>query len=125
MQKVNIFSIEGTEYPAGRRTRVILGDNGALPGQLFCQGYVEIHPGGSIPGHRHETVESYLILEGEGNMTVAGETLPVKKGDCVFVEPNQEHGLDNSGSGELRLVFVYAPKIVVDHWAREMAGELK
>ena len=29
MEKVNIWDIEGTEFPAGRRTRVILGQNGS------------------------------------------------------------------------------------------------
>ena len=40
MEKVNIWDIEGTEFPAGRRTRVILGQNGAMEGSKFCQGYV-------------------------------------------------------------------------------------
>ena len=36
--KVNIWDIKGTEFPAGRRTRVILGQNGAMEGSKFCQG---------------------------------------------------------------------------------------
>lgn len=125
MHKVNIFDIEGMEMPAGRRTRVVLGDNGAIKGDLFCQGYVVIYPGGSIPGHVHETVESYTILEGEGEMTVDGEVAALKRGDCVFVERNQNHGLVNTGDRDMHMMFVYAPKIVVDHWAEEMSGELK
>ena len=42
MQKGNIFEIEGTWFPAGRRTRVMLGENGAINGEYFCQGYVVI-----------------------------------------------------------------------------------
>ncbi len=125
MNKVNIFEIEGMELPAGRRTRVVLGDNGAMKGDLFCQGYVVIYPDGGIPDHVHETVESYTILEGEGEMTVDGETVRVKKGDCIFVEKNQRHALHNTGSADMHMMFVYAPKIVVDHWAEEMSGELK
>ena len=51
MQKVNIWDIEGTEFPAGRRTRVILGQNGAMEGDKFCQGYVVVYKGGGIPEH--------------------------------------------------------------------------
>ena len=41
MIKVNIFDdIEGTEFPQGRRTRVILGENGAIKNTDFAQGYV-------------------------------------------------------------------------------------
>ena len=124
MHRVNVRDIEGMEFPAGRRTRVILGDNGALPGELFCQGYVEIHPGGCIPVHHHETVESYFILEGAGEMTVDGETAGLTAGDCVFVERNREHALRNTGSSELRMMFVYAPKQIVDHWDQELSGRL-
>ena len=56
MEKVNIWDIEGTEFPAGRRTRVILGQNGAMEGSKFCQGYVVVYKGGGIPEHEHETV---------------------------------------------------------------------
>lgn len=125
MKKVNVFDIEGVEYPAGRRTRVVLGDNGAIPGELFCQGYVVIYPGGTIPMHEHETVESYTILKGEGEMWLDGETEPVKPGDCVFVDKNLDHGLKNTGAEDLHLMFVYAPKVIVDHWAQELSGELK
>ncbi len=125
MNKVNIFDIEGTEFPAGRRTRVILGDNGAIKGELFCQGYVVIYPGGGIPEHHHETYESYTILEGEGEMTVDGEKTPLKKGDVVFVGRNSGHELKNTGDRDMHMMFVYAPKIVVDHWAQEKSGELK
>lgn len=125
MKKVNVFDIEGVEYPAGRRTRVILGDNGPIPGELFCQGYVVIYPGGSIPMHEHETVESYFIIKGKGEMTVDGETQQLVEGDCVFVDKTLDHGLKNTSDADLHLMFVYAPKIIVDHWAQELSGELK
>jgi len=125
MEKVNIFSIEGTEFPAGRRTRVIIGQNGAITGEKFCQGYVMIHPDGRIPEHEHETVESYTILKGCGEMTVDGETQQVKPGDCVFVPSMKPHALHNTGEEEMHMMFVYAPSIIVDHWAQEQSGELK
>lgn len=125
MRKVNIFELAGMEFPAGRRTRVMLGENGAIDGEYFCQGYVVIYPGGSIPEHDHETVESYTILEGTGEMTVDGETELVTKGDCVYIERNKRHGLKNNGSADLHMMFVYAPKMVVEHWGEEMAGKLK
>ena len=125
MNRIRIFDVEGTEFPAGRRTRVLLGENGAINGDHFCQGYVVIYPGGSIPAHEHETVESYTILRGGGEMTVDGETLPVSEGDLVYMKPWQKHGLVNTGKGDLHMMFVYAPKMIVDHWAREQSGELK
>lgn len=124
MEKINIFEIEGTEFPAGRRTRVIIGDNGAISGEYFCQGYVVIYKGGYIPLHEHITVETYTILKGVGEMTVDGKTAEVKAGDCVYIDKNKEHGLKNTGDEELHMMFVYAPKMVADHWGQELSGEL-
>jgi quercetin dioxygenase-like cupin family protein len=125
MQKINIFDIEGTEFPAGRRTRVVIGENGAINGDHFCQGYVVIYPGGSVPQHDHITVETYTIIKGEGEMTVDGETQPVKAGDCVYIASGKSHGLKNTGNEDMHMMFVYAPKMIADHWAQESAGELK
>lgn len=124
MHKVNIFDIEGTEYPAGRRTRVILGENGAIDGEYFVQGFSVIYPGGSIPLHDHETVESYVILSGEGLMVVDGESTPVHRYDCVYLEKGQQHSLQNTGNADMHVMFVYAPKMIVDHWAQELSGEI-
>lgn len=124
MNKINIFQIEGMEFPAGRRTRVMLGDNGAIAGEYFCQGYVVIYPQGSVPPHEHETVESYTVLQGTGEMTVDGETQPVGPGDMVYIQRGQPHSLRNTGETDLHMMFVYAPKMVVDHWAQEADGEL-
>lgn len=125
MKKVNIFDIEGTEFPAGRRTRVIIGENGAINGEYFCQGYVVIHKGGSIPMHEHISIETYTIIRGEGEMTVDGETVKVVPGDCVYIDKNKHHELINTGEEDLHMMFVYAPKMIADHWKQELSGELK
>ncbi len=125
MQKMNIYDIEGTEFPAGRRTRVMLGENGGINGEHFCQGFVVIYPGGSIPAHDHVTVESYTILKGQGEMMVDGEVQTIKEGDFVYIPSGKSHGLKNTGDEDMHMMFVYAPKMIVDHWAQESAGELK
>ena len=125
MNKINLFQIEGMTFPSGRRTRVMLGENGAINGEYFCQGYVVVDPNGTVPEHVHETVESYTILQGQGEITVSGETQPVGPGDMVYIERGQPHSLRNTGDSDMHMMFVYAPKMVVDHWAQEASGELK
>lgn len=125
MEIGNIFDIEGTRFPAGRKTRVMIGQNGTIKGEKFCQGYVEIYPGGKVPQHSHETVESYTILEGEGIMTVDGESQEVKKGNYIFIPSGKSHELVNTGEDNMIMMFVYAPGIVVDHWEQEKKGELR
>ncbi len=125
MQKIRIMDVEGTEFPAGRRTRVLLGENGAINGDHFCQGYVVIYPGGSIPLHEHTTVESYTILQGHGMVTVGEESAPIEAGEMVYMSSGQKHGLRNTSDGDMHMMFAYAPKMIVEHWAQEQSGELK
>lgn len=125
MEKVNIWDIEGTEFPAGRRTRVLIGQNGAIKGEKFCQGYVVIYKDGKIPMHDHEAVESYTILQGKGIMTVGDEEQQVKKGDCIFIHSLQKHSLVNNGEEELHVMFAYAPSVIAEHWEQEKKGIIK
>lgn len=126
MKKFNIFEdIEGTEFPAGRCGRVMYGENGKIDSEYFVQGYSVVYPGGGIPIHDHATIETYTILEGTGEITVDGEVKPVKRGDSVYIDRNLPHGLKNTGNIDMHVMYVYAPKMVVDHWAQEMSGELK
>ena len=126
MKKFNIFEdIEGVEFPAGRRGRVMYGENGKIDSEYFVQGYSIVYPGGGIPVHDHETIETYTILCGTGEMFVDGETQPIKAGDSVYIDRSLPHGLKNTGEVDMHVMYVYAPKMVVDHWAEELSGELK
>jgi mannose-6-phosphate isomerase-like protein (cupin superfamily) len=125
MKTHNLFDIQGTEYPAGRLTRVIVGPNAPLEADRFVMGHVTIYPGGSIPLHTHEQEEVYLIQEGEGVMCIGDRQETVQKGSCVYMDPNAEHGLRNTSSENLVLIFCYAPKGIVDHWKQELEGSLK
>ena len=125
MNHVNLYDLEGIEYPAGRRSRVLVGDNGALQGEHFVQGYSIIYPGCGIPEHDHPAEETYFIYSGSGSITVDGETRPLKAGDIVLVPSGLSHRLFNDGDTDMHMMYVYAPKMVVDHWAKELSGELK
>jgi quercetin dioxygenase-like cupin family protein len=120
MEIKNMYELPYMTFPTGRNTRVMIGQNGAVKGRHFCQGFVDIFEGGSIPEHKHETVETYTILEGCGLFTIDGESYEMKKGDYVFIDSNQTHSLLNTGKTNLHMMFVYAPQIVVDHWAEEL-----
>jgi mannose-6-phosphate isomerase-like protein (cupin superfamily) len=53
-------------------------------------------------------------------MTVDGETKPVKAGDFVYVPSGQTHGLVNTGTRDMHMMFVYAPKMIAEHWGQEL-----
>ena len=100
---------------------LMYGENGKVNGEYFCQGYSVVYPGGGIPVHQHETIETYTILSGTGEMYVDGETQPLKAGDSIYIDRNLLHGLKNTGDSDMHVMYVYAPKMIVDHWAQEQS----
>ena len=71
-------------------------------------------PGGALPAHRHDkTEEISYFLEGEGVVQVfedgAMREVPVTAGDVWWVPHGTWHGLRNTGSGPLELVFATIP----------------
>lgn len=66
-------------------------------------------PGASIGEHAHRGDEEiYLILEGNGQMTLDGETVEVGPGDLCLTRSGHSHSLRNTGNTPLRLVVVCA-----------------
>ena len=64
-------------------------------------------PGVSIGVHRHEDDEEYYyIVSGSGTMTLDGERFPVEAGDITAVYPGGEHGLENDGDEDLRIIVI-------------------
>lgn len=121
IHKISIYQdIEGTEFPAGRRTRVLVGVDSPLQAEHYVVGTANVHPGGGVPEHAHETEETYIILSGTGEMIIDGEPVPIKSDDVIYLPPMQRHELKNTGDTEMRTIFVYAPKMVVEHWAQEL-----
>jgi mannose-6-phosphate isomerase-like protein (cupin superfamily) len=58
----------------------------------------------------HETEETYVILEGQGEMIFAnGWRQPVQKGDFVYLPPWCEHGIENTGTETLVALICTAP----------------
>lgn len=124
--KINIYEdIEGTEYPAGRRTRVLVGAGSPLEAENYVVGTSTVYPGGGVPCHSHEAEETYLILSGTGVITLDGKEIPVKENDVIYVPSMQSHELKNTGDEDMRTIFVYAPAGVAEHWAQEASGTLK
>ena len=72
--------------------------------------YDELPPGKrTCPYHYHVAQEElFVILEGEGSLRVAGQLLPVKAGDVVFIPPGAEypHQFVNTSAATLRYVSI-------------------
>jgi uncharacterized cupin superfamily protein len=73
-------------------------------------GYDELAPGQQVcPYHFHHAQEEmFVILEGEGTLRVAGQRLPLRAGDVVFIPPGPEypHHILNTGDVPLKYLSI-------------------
>jgi len=53
--------------------------------------YFELDPGAVVPSHKHPHEQITLIIEGEMEFTLAGETRVLRSGDGATVPPHVEH----------------------------------
>ena len=67
-------------------------------------------PPGRAPDHFHEYEEAICILRGSGVLWAnARSATPIAPGSCIFLPRRQVHCLENTGTGELRLLGVFYP----------------
>jgi mannose-6-phosphate isomerase-like protein (cupin superfamily) len=66
-------------------------------------------PPGRAPDHFHEYEEVLFILRGEGRMWFDDNDTPIGPGSCIYLPRRQVHCVENTGTGELRLLGVFYP----------------
>lgn len=73
-------------------------------------GYDILAPGQRVcPYHFHHAQEEmFVILEGNGSLRVAGELLPLRAGDVVFIPPGHEypHQIINTSDAPMRYLSI-------------------
>ena len=66
-----------------------------------------VKPGEAVhPAHRHGEEEFLAVAEGSGVWHLNGKEFPANKGDVLYVEPWNFHGLVNTGSEPLTFFVV-------------------
>lgn len=79
------------------------------PTRGLTMGVAELPPGmRETVTHRHDPVEAYYVLSGEGVVFIDGEPHPVRAGSAVYLPSRAEHGALNTGAETLRLLYVFA-----------------
>jgi len=121
----DLSKIEGRSFPAGRRTRNLVGGLSSIQAEAFSLGHVTLEPkGGQVPWHNQEQEEIYLILEGEGEICLGEERAIIQAGQAVYIPPNVFHQLTNTGEKPMVMVYCYGPAGDVAHWRQELDGSL-
>ena len=107
----NIAEVPWKEMPAhhgGALSKLLVGPEcGAAHLDHRISAY---QPKAHVDAHAHETQEQvYHVLDGEGLMTIAGETIVVRRHDVIFIPPGIEHAIDNSGLVDLVFLVITTP----------------
>lgn len=91
----------------GSTIRSIL-DRSNSPVQFQSLAEASLPQGGSTQPHYHKLSEEiYFILEGEGTMTIEGESRKVSAGDAILIPPGKMHTITARES--LRFLCCCAP----------------
>jgi mannose-6-phosphate isomerase-like protein (cupin superfamily) len=80
---------------------------GATPSEGVTCGVAEFQPGEWLGLHRHAPAEVYYVVAGAGLMSLDGRELAVKAGSAVFIPGMAEHGIRQTGSKPLRLLYAF------------------
>jgi quercetin dioxygenase-like cupin family protein len=75
----------------------------------FCVIDMHIPPGGGPGPHRHDFEETFVLLEGEMEVTFRGKTSTVRAGDTINVPSNAAHQFHNSSSSPVRMICICSP----------------
>lgn len=103
---------EGTHLVTGRRhvpvTIKFSKEKQGIDAISFC--VEDQTPGRKMRIHKHlNNDELIFIHKGDGLLHLDEQTFPVKTGDVAFVPRGTWHGLDNTGTDNLIMVFQYSP----------------
>lgn len=79
-------------------------------GEKIMMSMVEIAPNAVLPPHSHPHEQAGMVLQGEFEFTIGGETTRVKQGDCYIIPGGVEHGLTGSDGFSLALDIFSPPR---------------
>ena len=117
-EPVRFVSVQCPATKASPPTVVKLADQRAMPtGDRWYRVLIDSEvtqfvgsiPPGRAPDHFHEYEEVLFILRGEGLMHAGSSATRIESGSCIYLPRRQMHCVENTGTGELRLLGVFYP----------------
>jgi quercetin dioxygenase-like cupin family protein len=100
-QNVAHVGVVGDTY-----TILLTGDDTA---GRFCLIDMHVPPGGGPPPHRHDFEETFMLLEGELDLTFRGTKSVARAGDTVNIPANAPHQFRNASQKAVRMLCLCSP----------------
>lgn len=74
-------------------------------GTLQMLNWARLAAGKAFSAHYHEDMqEIFLIVEGEANMDIDGQTLRLARGDAISIRPGEVHRMWNDGGRDVEYI---------------------
>ncbi len=89
--------------------RVVHPINPKAPSKNMSLSMYYMPPHGVMKPGSHYTEECYIILRGQGTMTLASKKVKVRAGMFIHLPPWCEHGVENTGDEMLEIMTCTAP----------------
>ncbi len=77
-------------------------------GEQLLLSYLDLAPGAFIPPHSHPHEQAGIVLEGEFEFTIGGETRVVKTGELFIIPGGVEHSV-KVGNAPARALDIFSP----------------
>lgn len=99
------------EFIAGDNTilRELLHPDKADLKLRYSLAHAILKPGLTSQPHKLKTSEVYYILEGEGTMYIDEENAKVHSGQVVYIPPNANQHIENTGKTDLKFLCIVDP----------------
>ena len=107
---------QGEEFWTDERCFITeLCNSGRSPNSSLAVARVE--PGITTQLHALAGVtETYIVIDGEGDMEVAGEKFPITSGDQVVIPPGVSQRVTSTGNADLRFYCLCTPRFSTDSY---------
>jgi quercetin dioxygenase-like cupin family protein len=103
---VDLAAEETQGATAGRQFRLLSTPEVGCASVTQFVGYI---PLGRAPDHFHKYDEVVYVLEGEGELHIAGESAPLRSGSSIHLPARIVHAIENTGPGVMQVLGVFRP----------------
>jgi len=100
---INPSELNRREVVPGVNLRTMWGDK-------IMMSMVEIAPGARMPAHTHPQEQAGIVMQGEFEFTIGGETRLLKQGDAYIIPEGVEHGVVGTAGWSLALDIFSPPR---------------
>lgn len=113
VKKVVIADVIAASRGAGR----FEGKDHGSPVSFF---YVTSEPGKGASKHRHPYAETFVIIDGDIEVTVDGTTERMHGGTIAIIPPNAWHEFTNMGDRRALMVNIHpTDEMIQENWAEQ------